>query len=53
MYKYILESAGNINWMAIGPLLIFFIFFTIVVISALIKSKKFVEKMGNLPLEED
>lgn len=53
MYKYILESAGDIDWMAIGPLLLFFVFFTAVVILTMMKNKKFVEKMGNLPLEDD
>lgn len=53
MYKYILQSIENINWLAIGPLILFFLFFVLVSLSALRKKKSFIEKMGNLPLEED
>lgn len=53
MYKYILQSVENIDWLAIVPLLIFFIFFVSVTILTLRKKKSFVDKMGNLPLEED
>jgi hypothetical protein len=53
MAKYILESVGNINWMAIGPLILFFIFFVIVTIRAVTIKKAHVEKMGQLPLEEE
>ncbi|MCB0664302.1 MAG: hypothetical protein KDC80_00695 [Saprospiraceae bacterium] len=53
MYKYILQSVENINWLAIAPLLIFFIFFISVTILALRKNKSYVDKMGKLPLEED
>ena len=53
MYKYLLQSIENINWLAIVPLLIFFIFFISVTVLALRKNKSYVEKMGRLPLEED
>jgi hypothetical protein len=53
MYKYILQSIDNINWLAIGPLIIFFAFFVFVTISTLIKKKSFVDKMGQLPLADD
>lgn len=53
MYKYILQSIENINWLAIGPLIIFFAFFVFVTISTLIKKKSFVDKMGQLPLADD
>ncbi|NND34678.1 MAG: cbb3-type cytochrome c oxidase subunit 3 [Saprospiraceae bacterium] len=53
MYKYILQSIENINWLAIGPLLIFFIFFVYVTISTLIKKKSFIDHMGQLPLVDD
>ena len=53
MYKYILQSVENVNWLAIGPLIIFFVFFTGVVIMALSKKKGWIEKMGHLPLEEE
>ncbi|MCB0687653.1 MAG: hypothetical protein KDC53_14055 [Saprospiraceae bacterium] len=53
MYKYLLQSVENINWLAIIPLLIFFIFFVSVTIIALRKNKSYVDKMGRLPLEEE
>ncbi len=52
MYKYILESVENINWLAIVPLIIFFLFFTVTIILVMRKKKSFIDKMGNLPLEE-
>ena len=53
MYKYILESIDNINWLAIIPLLIFFIFFTVTSIRAMRAKKSYIEKMENLPLEDN
>ena len=53
MYKYILQSIENINWLAIGPLIIFFTFFLLITIRAMRHSRQYVEKMENLPLEED
>ncbi|MBT8189388.1 MAG: hypothetical protein KJO50_06005 [Bacteroidia bacterium] len=53
MAKYILESVSQINWMGIVPLLIFFTFFVIMLISVLKKDKSYIRKMENLPLEKD
>ncbi|MEO0337689.1 MAG: CcoQ/FixQ family Cbb3-type cytochrome c oxidase assembly chaperone [Bacteroidota bacterium] len=53
MFKYILESAGNINWMAIASLLTFFTVFTVSAVLAFKQDKTFINKMANLPLEED
>lgn len=53
MYKYLLQSVENINWLAIIPLLIFFIFFVTVTVITLRKKKSYIERMGNLPLEEE
>jgi len=53
MYKYILQSIDNINWLAIGPLVIFFAFFIFVTIATMRKKGSFIKKMGNLPLEEE
>lgn len=53
MYKYILESAGNINWMALFSLLTFM---TIFLISALLifkKDKEKIKHMSELPLSND
>lgn len=53
MFKYILETAGNINWMALFALITFFSVFTIAVVLVLGKSREFSNKMGRLPLEDD
>ena len=53
MYKYILERAGDIDWMAILPLLIFTIFFAIITIRALTHKKEFIHRMASLPLDEN
>lgn len=53
MYKYILESVDNIDYLAIVPLTIFFIFFVATVIWAMKRKKSYIEKMEQLPLEEN
>lgn len=53
MYKYILQSAGNINWMALFALLTFFIIFSMSIYLAFIKDKKALQHIANLPLAED
>lgn len=53
MYKYILESAGNINWMALFALLTFFIVFSMSIYLAFMKSSKELREVANLPLAED
>lgn len=53
MYKYILESAGNINWMALFALLTFFFVFTMSIYLAFVKDKKDLEHVAELPLAED
>jgi cytochrome c oxidase cbb3-type subunit IV len=53
MYKHLLKSVENIDWLGIIPLLIFFIFFVAVTISVFRKKRSFIEKMKNLPLEEE
>ena len=53
MYKYILESAGNINWMALFALLTFFFVFSMSVYLAFIKDKKSLEEVAHLPLADD
>ena len=52
MYKYILAEAGNINWMAIFALCTFFFIFSVSVIMVFGRSKKFVDKMAALPLDD-
>jgi cbb3-type cytochrome oxidase subunit 3 len=53
MFKYLLQSAGNIEWMAIMPLLLFIVLFLAVVGIALTRSKGEISHMANLPLEND
>ncbi len=53
MYKYILEQAGEINWLGTVPLVLFVLFFTIVTIRVIRRDKKFINKMAQLPLEEE
>ncbi len=52
MYKYILEGAGDINWMALFALLTFFALFVISAIAIFGSSKAYIDKMSNLPLED-
>lgn len=51
MAKYILESAGNVNWMALFALLTFMFIFLTAVYMVLMDNKAFVQKMENLPLD--
>jgi hypothetical protein len=53
MYKYILDSINQIDWLAIIPLLIFFVFFVGMTIQVVRTKKTFIEKMEKLPLEDD
>ncbi|WP_235296417.1 hypothetical protein [Portibacter marinus] len=55
MYKYILESAGNINWMALFALLTFMFVFIVSAILIFTKNKKTIQHISHLPLvnEED
>lgn len=52
MYKYLLESAGNINWMALFALITFVIVFTVSAVVAFRRNPAFIEKMANLPLDD-
>lgn len=52
MFKHLLESAGDINWMAISALLTFFTVFMVSTVLALKSDPKHIDKMANLPFEE-
>ncbi|MCB0555055.1 MAG: hypothetical protein KDD02_16005 [Phaeodactylibacter sp.] len=52
MFKYILESAGNINWMAISALLTFFVIFVVSAVLAFKRDPAFINKMANMPLDD-
>lgn len=53
MAKYILEQAGDINWMAIFALLTFVFIFTTSVVAVFVRKKAYINHMANLPLEDD
>ena len=53
MAKYILEQAGNINWMAVFALLTFMTVFIISVVLVFRKDKEHITHMASLPLEDD
>lgn len=53
MYKYILESAGSINWMALFALLTFLFVFVVSALLILRKNKEEIHKIASLPLEND
>ncbi|MEM9920292.1 MAG: cbb3-type cytochrome c oxidase subunit 3 [Bacteroidota bacterium] len=52
MYKYILQSVENLNWLAIIPMLIFMTIFLLSSYRILRRQRSFVDKMAALPLEE-
>lgn len=52
MYKYLLENAGDINWMAIFALVTFVAIFLIGTITVLRRDAGFIDRMSRLPLED-
>ena len=53
MYKYILESAGNINWMAVFALTTFTIIFSLSAYLVLKKDKEELNRLSSLPLSDE
>ncbi len=53
MYKYILESAGNINWMALFALLTFLFVFVTAAVLVFRKNSEQLRHVAGLPLEDD
>ena len=53
MAKYILEQAGNINWMAVFALFTFMFVFITSVILIFRKDKDHIDHMASLPLEDE
>jgi len=53
MGKYILDAETGIDWMALVPLVLFFVFFLVVTYRAIRANKDHINKMGHLPLEEN
>ena len=52
MFKYILEQAGNLNWMAIFALITFVFIFLLSVVLVIFGNKEHMDHMANLPLED-
>jgi hypothetical protein len=52
MYKYILESAGNINWMALFALVTFVFIFSLALLLVFTKSNQEIERIASLPLDD-
>ncbi|MEE9373370.1 MAG: hypothetical protein V3V00_09990 [Saprospiraceae bacterium] len=53
MYKYILEAAGNINWMALMSLMTFMFVFIVSAVLVFRKNNEHLTHMAHLPLEDD
>lgn len=53
MFKYILQNAGDIQWLALFPLILFFLVFVFAMIMTMLKNKKYIDRMANLPIEEN
>jgi hypothetical protein len=52
MFKYILQGAGDINWMATTALVLFFAIFVIGSGWVLTRKKEYVDKVSRLPLDD-
>lgn len=53
MYKYLLQSVEGIQWFGIGTLLLFFTTFCTAAIRAFLSKKEDMERMAQLPLDEE
>jgi hypothetical protein len=53
MYKYLLQSVDGIQWFGIATLVLFFGTFCLASFRALVAKKEDVQRMANLPLEDD
>lgn len=53
MYKYLLQSVENMNWLAAFSLVLFVIIFLGTTIWIMTRKKDFIDKMSKLPLEDD
>jgi len=54
MYKHLLKQISeDIDWMALGPLLLFVVVFAGVIYVAFSERKGHLDYMANLPLEND
>ncbi len=53
MAKYILESAGNINWMALFSLITFLSVFVLAIVLVFRRSDDHIRHMASLPLDDE
>lgn len=53
MYKYILETAGGINWMAVFALITFVFIFSLAVLLIFTKSNEEIDRVAALPLDDN
>lgn len=53
MAKYILQEAGNINWMAIFSLITFVFVFVLAVLLVCTRNTQSLNKMALLPLDDE
>lgn len=52
MFKYILQNEGDINWLAIVALVLFFAIFLLSTVWVITRKKDYVDKVSRLPLDE-
>ncbi|MBK9015373.1 MAG: hypothetical protein IPM82_15665 [Saprospiraceae bacterium] len=52
MFKHILQSEGDINWLAIVALVLFFAIFLFSTVWILTRKKDYVDKVSRLPLDD-
>jgi len=52
MFKYIIERAGDVNWMGISAMVTFFAIFIIASVVILRRNPEYINKMSNMPLDD-
>jgi Na+/H+-dicarboxylate symporter len=52
MYKYIIKTMGNVDWMAVVPMLLFIAVFVGTALVWFRKNQKEVDVMANIPLDD-
>jgi cbb3-type cytochrome oxidase subunit 3 len=52
MGKYIIKTMGNIDWMAITPLIMFFTVFLMVFVVWMFRSKQEIAQLASIPFED-
>ena len=52
MYKHIIKTMGNVDWMAVVPLVLFFVVFVGTALVWWRKEQKEVDRMANIPLND-